>query len=184
MHRIVANCFKSIAFAILFIVIWDVAFYLWRANALNDRMESIAVSMQEVISKNNYLPGDLIKKEGDVYMFYQMFRNMANDMNVNGNVFINGFNWNYNHNSDYAPVIKDDKGKNIVKRRMSEPASYGDIMVVEIEVGINATVWGKSAFNANTGAAGQFNHSDYATKFTYTYLVPCLKYTTITSKDV
>lgn len=174
MHRIVANCFKSIAFAILFIIIWDVAFYLWRANALNDRMESLAVSMQEVVSKNNYLP------EGDAEMYKALLLSIGDDMNSGSDEFIRGFNWNYGRNSVYSDHINDSSGRDILVRDMSIPANYGDVMVVELEVGINATVWGK--FNSGaSGAADEFDNRDYPISFTYTYLVPCLNYTTVTN---
>lgn len=174
MHRIVANCFKSIAFAILFVIIWDVCFYLWRANALNDRMESLAVSMQEVVAKNNYLP------EGDAKMYKALLLGIRDDMNSGSDVFVRGFNWNYNRDSSYNTPITDSDDRNILVRSMNTPANYGDVMVIELEVGINATVWGKFNTGAD-GAANEFNHQDFPMSFTYTYLVPCLKYTTVTN---
>lgn len=172
MHRIVANCFKAIAFAIIFVIVWDVGFYLWRANALNQRMESVAVSIQEVVSKNNYLPEE--EKE--------MFRNILNtiraDMN-NSDVFIEKISWNYAYPSSYQPQILDSDNKNIVRYRMDTPASYGDVMVIEIHVLVNATVWGQIGGIGNR--ADSFVRDSSRVNFTYTYLVPCLKYTTVTN---
>lgn len=172
MHRIVANCFKGIAFAIIFVIVWDVGFYLWRANALNQRMESVAVSMQEVVSKNNYLP------ESDKDMFKSILNTIRDDMNVS-DVFIEEISWNYKHDSQYQPVINDAEGHNIVKYMMYEPADYGDVMVIEIHVLVNATFWTQTGGTGNS--ADSFVNDNRKIDFTYTYLVPCLKYTTVTN---
>ena len=171
MHRIVANCFKSIAFAIIFVIVWDIGFYLWRANALNQRMESLAVSLQEVVSKNNYLPS------GDYEMFKSLCNQTANDMN-NGDTFINGFNINYGRDASCSNSLQINSGsKNIVRYDLENPASYGDIQVVEIGVGINASIWDRAQGKAETEA---WSKKNTGIVFTYTYLVPCLKYTTVT----
>ena len=174
MHRIVANCFKSIAFAIIFVIVWDLGFYLWRANVLNQRMESIAVSMQEVVSKNNYLP------QGDAEMFSSILKQIQSDMNVS-DVFIKAMDWNYLDKSEYKPVINVKEGystKNIARYQMDTPASYGDVMVVELRVCINAPTWYQATAS---NSADSFQHRNNGIVFTYTYLVPCLKYTTVTN---
>lgn len=174
MHRIVANCFKGIAFAIIFVIVWDLGFYLWRANALNQRMESIAVSMQEVVSKNNYLP------EGDRLMFNSILNSIKDDMNVS-DTFINAFDWNYNDNCVFdSSTLQSNLGSNKLIKQMGYPASYGDVMVIELRVSLNATYWTQ----VNTGSQGNsgdtFVNNNTGIVFTYTYLVPCLKYTTVT----
>lgn len=174
MHRIVANCFKGIAFAIIFVIVWDLGFYLWRANALNQRMESIAVSMQEVVSKNNYLP------EGDRAMFNSILNSIKDDMNVS-DTFINAFDWNYNDNCVFnSSTLQSNLGNNKLIKKMKYPASYGDVMVIELRVSLNATYWTQ----VNTGSQGNsgdtFVNNNKGIVFTYTYLVPCLKYTTVT----
>lgn len=177
MHRIVANCFKGIAFAIIFVIVWDLGFYLWRANALNQRMESIAVSMEEVVSKNNYLP------EGDRAMFNSILNSIKADMNVS-DTFINAFDWNYVDNSVFnSSSLSSSLGSegNKLVRMMKYPASYGDVMVIELRVSVNATSWTQ----VNTGSQGNsgdtFVNKNNGIIFTYTYLVPCLKYTTVTN---
>lgn len=174
MHRIVANCFKGIAFAIIFVIVWDLGFYLWRANALNQRMESIAVSMQEVVSKNNYLP------EGDREMFKSILNSIKDDMNVS-DTFINFFDWNYNATCAFdSSTLQSNLGSNKLIKKMKYPASYGDVMVIELRVSLNATYWTQ----VNTGSRGNsgdtFVNKNTGIVFTYTYLVPCLKYTTVT----
>lgn len=173
MHRIVANCFKGIAFAIIFVIVWDVGFYLWRANALNQRMESIAVSMQEVVSKNNYLP------EGDAEMFRSILRQIQSDMNVS-DTFINAFDWNYADNSEFnSSSLNSNLGNsgNKLVRMMKAPASYGDVMVIELRASINGVTWTKVSAPSS---AERFQNYNSEIIFTYTYLVPCLKYTTVT----
>lgn len=177
MHKIVVTCFKAIAYAIIFVIIWDVCFYLWRANAINQRMESLAVSLQEVVSKNNYLP------EEDYKMFESLCKQTMDDMNQ-GDTFIRGFYINYDKHEAYCKdsvkVNVDGKG-NVAKYKLDTPASYGDVQVIEIGVGINATFWNQVATTGNQGAADAFQKGDSPIEFTYTYLVPCLKYTTVTN---
>lgn len=175
MHRIVANCFKSIAFAIIFVIVWDVCFYLWRVNALNQRMESIGVSMQEVVSKNNYLP------DGDMNMFKSLLLSICDDMNGSDD-FIKGINWNYNHSSNYQPKILDSDGNNIVRYTMANPADYGDVMVIELQVGVNSTVWTQKDVGSKGNSADTFVKDVNGIVLTYTYMVPCLKYNTVTSR--
>lgn len=177
MHRIVASCFKAIAYAILFVILWDVGFYLWRANILNQRMESLMVSMQQVVTNNNYLP------EGDYEMYTALLQQIAADMNT-GDRFINGFYINYDRNSSYRPEIiasKWDGGNyvnaNICRYRLDTPADYGDVAVIEIGVNINTVTWtddGRhNAVDINPDHTGN-------TTFMYTYQVPCLNYATVT----
>lgn len=174
MHRIVANCFKGIAFAIIFVIVWDLGFYLWRANALNQRMESLAVSMQEVVSKNNYLP------EGDRAMFNSILNSIKDDMNVS-DTFINAFDWNYKDNCVFdSSTLQNNLGANKLRKRMKYPASYGDVMVIELRVSLNATYWTQVNTDSQGNSGDTFVNNDKGIVFTYTYLVPCLKYTTVT----
>lgn len=173
MHRLVANCFKAIAYSIIFIIIWDVGFYLWKANAINQRMESLAVSLQEVVSKNNYLP------EEDFKMFKSLCLRTMDDMNTQSDTFIRGFGINYGRDASCKNTVSvnvDGKG-NVAKYDLEVPASYGDVQVIEIEVGINASIWDRTA----NSRGEDWNKRDTGMRFTYTYLVPCLKYTTVTN---
>lgn len=176
MHRIVANCFKGIAFAIIFVIVWDLGFYLWRANALNQRMESIAVAMQEVVSKNNYLP------KGDAEMFKSVLTEIQNDMNIS-DVFINAMDWNYKDSSVFnSSTLNSNLGNsgNKLIRQMNCPADYGDVMVIELKVSVNASFWNQVDTATKGNSSETFVPNKRGIVFTYTYLVPCLKYTTVT----
>ena len=167
MHSIVANCFKAIAFAIIFVIVWDVGFYLWRVNALNDRMESLSVSMQEVITKNNYIPS------GQKDMFEEIMLGIRDDMNT-GDVFIERIGWNSDMKSSYKP-----SGINNPVLQTDFPASYGDVMVLHIEVLVNAAGWGKNS--SSTSGADSIIKKANQVLLSYVYLVPCLNYTTVTN---
>lgn len=197
MHRLVATSFKTIMFTIIFIFVWDMAFYLYRAVSLNQRMESLMTSMQKVIMENNYLP------EGDYEMYVTILQQLAADMNGTdaADRFINGFYTNY-ENSPRGAVLgslnasrADERGvrtTNILRDTMSVPANYGDVMIAQIGVNINQPLW-----NWSNGTVGNYNYDGqdaawvggtnegftrvgYATTtFYYTYYVPCLKYQSI-----
>ena len=165
MNKIVATSFKSIMFAIIFVIVWDVCFYVWRANVLNQRMESIAVSMQDVITKNNYIP------KGEENMFKAIMRSIRDDMNT-GDTFITSIGWNISTDSIYKPTIN---GTTVV-RHTKDPARYGNVMVLELHVKVNANVWQ----NDDGNSAEDFKREYKNIEFVYTYLVPCLKFTSVT----
>lgn len=170
MHRIVANCFKAIAYAMIFIIVWDVGFYIWRVNSFNNRMESIMVSMQEVVSKNNYLP----QSEHD--MFKVIFTTLRSDFDAQGD-FIESMWLNYGEESSYKPTISvSDKG-NIARYRLQYPASYGDVMIIQAKVTVKAPYWG---FVGGSTSADSLQRRYTTIDLDYTYIVPCLKYATTT----
>ena len=182
MHRIVGNCFKTIAYAMIFVIVWDIVFYMWRVNTLNQRMESLMVSMQQTVSKNNCLTAD------NYSMYSALLSNLAEQMNGDGSAndkFIEGFKINYGHNSESNMTIMAAKKNgsitsnvNIVRRDMKNVASYGDIMTVEVTAGIYSPVWG---FFSNDHDADGLVKKTGLNKITYVYYVPCLKYQTVTN---
>lgn len=173
MHRIVAGAFKAIFMSILFVIIFDVLFYIARVEMLNQRIESTMVTMQQEVSKNNYLPVDS-------YIMYEgILRGIATDMNGSQpGSFVNGFNINYNHNcnSAYSQAMRNAGLTPSVK--LNTPANYGDVAVIELTVQVNALTWGYN--RSADGAANESNHYYLTRNFTYTYQVPCLRYISVT----
>ena len=203
MHRMVANCFKAIMFSIIFVFVFDMAFYLYRALHLNQRMNSIMTSMQKVVMENNYMP------EGDYAMYKEMLLQLQRDMNGDGSSsdrFIIGFSMNYGHDaaSRNGNVLSSLNAKkftlkggakevDILKKDMETPAEYGDVMIVQCEVGILQPFWNwgdnkgdyeyDSRSEEERTAPNWTRIDDYrSTRFTYTYYVPCLKYQSIVTK--
>lgn len=187
MTRLVANCFKAIMFSMLFILVFDLGFYLYRAFSLNARMESVMTSMQKVIIENNYLP------EGDYELYKSIFTRVADDMNQ-GDVFINGFSINYDHDPvnaiDDLDALKyktngQAVNENILRTRMDTPADYGDVMVVQVRVNVNQPMWGWGGTQETYDYSGEASPewgklAPRTTTFAYTYYVPCLKYIMVT----
>lgn len=152
--------------------------------------------------ENNYMP------QGDYEMYEKMLLQLQTDMNGkdNGDRFIIGFSMNYNHDArnrngnvlDKLEATKFtlngvEENANILKKKMSKPAEYGDVMIVQCEVGILQPFWnwgenrGDYVYNSRTEeertAPNWTRINDYrSTRFTYTYYVPCLKYQSITTK--
>lgn len=172
MNKVVWTAFKSVAFAILFVIVWSVSFYLFKAYSLNQKIESVMVTMQQEVSKNNYLPESA----------YEMYENLLRDVatNMNGNEagsFIQGFNINYHHDSQFQPT---SVGGVNYSTRLDTPADYGDIAVIELQVTMNAVEWFYDP--AEDGAANQVKtDNNAATTLTYTYQVPCLRYISVTN---
>lgn len=172
MNRFVIVAFKAIAYAVIFVMIWSVLFYLYRAYSLNQKIESVMTSMEQEVSKHNYLTEDAYK------MYEGILRGIAADMN-NGDTFVQGFNINYSH--DCSTTLPSN-GLTYSKR-LDTPADYGDVAVIELSVTINAV----DLFYDNTadGAANELQIGDgqngIATEFTYISQVPCLRYISVTN---
>lgn len=194
MSRLVGNCFKAIMFSIIFVFVFDMAFYLYRTMSLNQRMESIMTYMQEIVMENNYLP------DGDKMMFDAIFRQMGTDMN-RGDVFIVHLGYNYgcnakNINGTLLTSLPASKYTSTGRRTVdlinldtSRPADYGDIMVVQARVIIRQPIWNwvnavddyrYDGTGVNASDWQRVMDDSYSTELDYTYYVPCLKYQSIT----
>lgn len=163
MHRMVIQVFKAIAFAMIFVFVFDMAFYLYRVYVLNQRMESINVSLQKVVSENNYLP------EAQYKMFNAIYNNMArafnggsgkgddySDYDHSGDDFVvykdgnNAVKLNYGQNnalssSDIANKFNISDAtfiRDYLEGNMALPADYGDVMIVNAEIAVNQPLWG------------------------------------------
>lgn len=148
--------------------------------------------------ENNYMP------EGSYDMFCEIYRGMLRDFNNsdnNGsNKFINGFWLNYgtDHNAknvlsditvdSYNPATGGVVTKDILRKEMSTPADYGDVMVCQVLVNVNQPTWGwvsNDANNTKSSVNFQNDRTDASIQpkthsFVYTYYVPCLKYQSVT----
>lgn len=169
MNRVVYNAFKAVALSIIFIVIWSLAFYLMKVYSLNQKIESVMSTMQQEVSKNNYLP------ESTYDMYEAMLVDLATNMNGTNDTFVLGFNINYEHESKYTPTGTGDV---TYVRQLNTAGNYGDIAVIELEVYINALSW---TYNRSVdGAMNQVEPDSKTITMTYTYQVPCLRYISIT----
>lgn len=119
MNKLVYSVFKAIMLSVIFIFIFDMASYLYRAVSLNARMESLSTSLKKVVMENNYLP------ESDAELYMKLLGQMVADFNgvpasafgaggitkpsdVNAkdsdisDNFISGMHWNYGSNAILA----------------------------------------------------------------------------------
>ena len=169
MHRIVFKSFMAIVYAILFVVIWSVGFYIFKAYALNSRMENIMASMQESVSRDNYLTPE------SYTMYERMLMDLQNDMNVGGDTFIDGFNINYNHDC-VSPVPENGL---TYSTRLDTVADMGDVAIIEVQVSFRVVNFFYDP--SESGAANQVKVGNSTSNtFTYVYQVPCLRYISIT----
>lgn len=194
MHRIVVTAFKAVAYAMIFVIIWSVVFYLFRVFALNSKLETIMVSMRQDVSQNNYLTEDRYE------MYKTMLLDVANEMN-NGDTFVVGYNLNYAKGDKSNACVSDDTPSNMGLHHTSDgykmsgatnsptyslnlanPAACGDVAVIELQVGFNALSWRYDT--AEQAAADELKLTDdIVNTITYTYQVPCLKYVNVVDTD-
>lgn len=190
MHRIVVTAFKAVAYAMIFVIIWSVVFYLFRVFALNSKLETIMVSMRQDVSQNNYLTEDRYE------MYKTMLLDVANEMN-NGDTFVVGYNLNYAKGDKSNACVSDDTPSNMglhytsggykmsgatnsptYSLNLANPAACGDVAVIELQVGFNALSWRYDT--AEQAAADELKLTDdIVNTITYTYQVPCLKYVNV-----
>lgn len=173
MHRVVGTFFKLIITSIVLVIIINVAVYLMLATNLNHKMETLLVTMQQEVSKNNYLPPA-------AYTMYEgILKGIASDMNTGGGApFVIGYSLNYHHACD-EEIANVLRGTGLsVSDRLDTPADYGDVAVIQLDVGINAVSWYYDRSKAATEGQLQVTQGvdDASRVFTYVYQVPCLRY--------
>lgn len=185
MNRIVYSVFKTIMFAIIFVFVFDIVFYMYRVTTLNQRMESISTSLKKVVMDNNYLPSETAK------MYTGLLGQMICDYNgvsyhtgMSGNDFLNtvasnnfiaGFKWNYDSDAVNTGLSLTAQRKyyssgswhtvteNIVNKRMDTPGDYGDVCIVQLSVEVYQPMWGWTSGTSVTGNSdGSWNNNHSA----------------------
>lgn len=178
MNKLVYSVFKTIAFAMIFVFVWDLGFYLFRVAILNQRMDNIMTSLQKVVTENNYLPSESAE------VFKQMLYAMATDFNsgrtfTNANNaqnedFIEALGWNVGQNATVTSGMETltanrsywqsggwhQRSVRILHKNMGEVGSYGDVQTIQLYVKVVMPFWGFSTSGsdrANNGiqATGQ-----------------------------
>lgn len=203
-YKMIYQVFKALAIAMVMVFVFDIVFYLYRAYSLNQRMESMCVSLQKVVSENNYLP------EGQYNMFMTLFDDMADSFNSgyktneDGTITrvdessLSGTDANINRfivRQDDGHAVRLNYGQTpeggtltisgvTVGSDLSKPLDYGDVAYIQAKVEVKQPVWD---FIGTSYSAANFQNSntnasiaEKTTEFTYTYLVPCLKYQSVT----
>lgn len=165
-YRMVYQVFKVIAMAMVLVFVVDIAFYLFRVFSLNQRMESIGVSLQKVVTENNYLP------EGQYNMYREIYNDMGESFNkvpdgqsgadaatLNEFIVLNAdgdaVTLNYDQPAENVKSIMGYKTvtnttgtgfrpepANLVKDQLNQPADYGDIMCIQASVRVTQPIWG------------------------------------------
>lgn len=178
MNKLVASVFKAILFSMIFIVVWDVAFYLLRTYSLNYKVETLMSTVCYAVSKENYLSEDA----------YKMVDNtLANIMDVsNGGVtdvskqFVTGYEINYlqpalgvgTSVTDGEYLVLDPNLTYSVQ--LNTPANFGDIAVIQIIIHINSTNWFFD--RSEQASADQLKRQNLSNSLVFTSQQPCLRY--------
>lgn len=179
MNRLVYSVFKAIMLSIIFIFVFDVAFYMYRVTSLNARIESISTSLKKVVMENNYLPSEVAKVYQAVFMQMICDYNsvpytgpnmteaqlvVGDQKTVNSAAFIAGMRWNYqNQLTDHSGKLNIQSTRSmwngntwvprtydIVHNTMNTPGNYGDIMAIELAVSVFQPIWGWTYSGAYT----------------------------------
>lgn len=156
MNRMVSTVFKSVAFSIIFVVIWQTCFYVLRVYSLNERVNVIVRMMVEDVSEHNRLTDDANT------LYTSLFTDLQTQVN-NGDTFVDSIDYNYS--ADATSTVNPSVGVPVHKK-LDTAGNYGDIMIIEVKVAINTnTLWGSDSVTA-----------DSLNTLTYAYQVPCMRY--------
>lgn len=195
MNKFVYSIFKAILISMIMFMVFDVALYLYRVFTLNQKIESISVSMQSVVSENNYMP-----KENAI-IYSSMLQDLMESYNRDDK-FIMAMDWNYKDNVSTDTVLPEitatrilyennnisESSVDVVSKCMGQPADYGDIQTIQIRVIVRQPFWdfftGSGDMDGQNVGVEKVNLSDsdmrHTTMLTYTYFVPCLRYNAYT----
>jgi len=172
MNKLVYSVFKTIAFAMIFVFVWDLAFYLYRVSILNQRMDNIMTSLQKVVTENNYLPSESAE------VFKQILYAMATDFNsgrtfTNANNaqnedFIEAIGWNIGQNATVVSGMEtlnanrsywtgsgwSTRNVRILHKDMGEVGAYGDVQTIQLYVKVVMPFWGFSSDSTDASVNG------------------------------
>lgn len=148
----------TILTSILLVVIVSVVFYVAQVYSAINRIESVATTMTNEVSRHNYLSEEA----------YGMYSTILDDIIAMNSVESGGIlhRWEIN----YAPGAGNssfDVGTNL-----AVPQNYGDVAVIEIDLYLSNLAWGispVSKVDTSLDMSGVRVH-------TFTYTVPCLRY--------
>ena len=157
MNKMVSTVFKSIALSIIFVVIWQTCFYIFRVYTLNEKVNVIVRMMTEDVSEHNRLTDD-----ADA-LYSALFAELQESSN-SGDYFVT--NISYNYHSDATSLTETSIGTVPLHRKLDTAGKYGDIMVIEVNVGVNTNI----LWNRPDVTVGEVN------TLTYVYQVPCMRY--------
>lgn len=157
MNKMVATAFKSVALSIIFVVIWQTCFYVFRVYTLNEKVNVIVRMMTEDVSEHNRLTDDAHN------LYTSLFAELQNTSN-SGDLFVTSISYNYS--TEATSVTETTVGGVSLHRKLNTAGEYGDIMVIEVKVGVNTNI----LWNRPDVDVGEIN------TLTYVYQVPCMRY--------
>lgn len=202
MERLVYGVFKAIILSMIFVVVWQVGFYLYNVAVLDQRMSNLLVSMEKTVSENNYMPSEEAELYASILNQIQAqfdgrfsdgtrrtYKNSSTDTG-----FIADWSWNYNGVGNYVAFTPADSSWVNVGNfyDLSKPNSYGKVASINVTFTIRAPWVGFGHSNeiertngTENGATGntakQWHVETTNTNLAYTAYVPCLKYRKITN---
>lgn len=164
MNKLVYSVFKTIAFAMIFVFVWDMVFYMYRVSSLNQRVESMMTSLQKVVMENNCLPIE------DSELYKQLLVGLAEDFN-GGEAFANdgtgefimNIGWNVGTDAvdsngvslktssplsvtgtrdTYTNHSWTSRNVELLHYQMDEVGAYGDVQTVQVRVRVRQPMWG------------------------------------------
>ena len=210
MHKMVYQIFKTLMLSMIFVMVFDITSYLYRAMSLNTKMENLMTSLQRTVSDNNGLPSETAET------YAELLKSMAINFNTNGakDPFVVGMSWNYKGSGKFEKLgntpdsitskryYYDNSSKNYVSKDnvnilhtdMADIGDYGDIHACQVRVAVAQPMWGwgnldratytyssQSAMD-NTGTSNwkKQRESVPISIFYYTYYVPDIRYKSVT----
>ena len=188
--------------SMIFIMVFDITSYLYRAMSLNTKVENLMTSLQRTVSENNGLPSETAET------YSKLLSNTADNFNKNGTnePFVLGISWNYGKSVEtvgtstplsinskryyYDNSSKNykDKEVDILHTDMGDIGDYGDIHACQVKIAVAQPMWGWGNLEKATYSYGGEDSTSWnkartkvpVTMFYYTYYVPDIRYKSVT----
>lgn len=157
MHRTVGTVFKVLGISIILMVIMDAVFVIADTIVVNNRIEALAVVMQDELSRNNAIPND------SATLFDNQLREVIENSNIATEI-----NWNLNsavtaESSTYPPINE------------ANVKDYGELLTLAITVKMEPrSMMFFQNTSANDGSFLGTSIIEYTSE--YIYKVPALRY--------
>lgn len=207
--RTIIRVFKTIAIAMVLVFVCDIAIYLYKAFQLQQRIESLAVSLQRTVMQNNYLP------ESEHATYSALFEHTVQTLNGTNKANDTHHRWGRELNDNESFIQTNGNPANGIRMNYDTNIHNHSGLVEGVDGASKITVNGETVFDPNNercvnlatpaeygdlkyiqisvtliqpywGFTNQLDSNSWGiidhptTTMYFSYLVPCLHYNAIT----
>lgn len=159
MHKLPAFVFKLLGLSIVLMFLLDTTLVVVETISVHSRVLNVAGTMQNEIARNNCMPTDLR------VMFNEQLSGIVESSRVAADDFKTNMNMDLPRDSKTYRSLSEDN-----------PASYGDIIPLLIEINMRPSVVYLNTRGDNRAEDGLITKGYMSYTLSYSYSIPCLRY--------